>query len=370
MITLTERIFGRIPNIWLATKNVLFFTSDVYHYHNLWSCQKVCDAIVYLLDNIFIRFGTKLYRQTIGIPMGTNCAPFICCIFVSFLLWEWFHDVSLTGKLSFQFNFKIPWWFIKYIRSSQSLQCGSFQNCFICFCQWRAISRLPKSRTYASTDISFVQAYGMVGEACLPSNAYYPRTPDYTLCSGVHVCWSEHSDSSFVYGFMSLDYGFGTMTATTNIDNIYFDQMVDRIYPTELQLNRANSSDTEAPFLDLNLCISNGTVSTKIYDKRDDFDFDIVKFPFSGWRCPPAYLIWGIYISQFIRFARASSNLSDFNCRNKALTDKLLRQGYRYFKLRKAFSKFYRRHSALVEKYSVSLKTLLQQCVNQLCNMF
>ena len=55
----------------------------------------------------------------------------------------------------------------------------------------------------------------MVGEACLPSNAYYPRTPDYTLCSGVHVCWSEHSDSSFVYGFMILDYGFGTMTSTT-----------------------------------------------------------------------------------------------------------------------------------------------------------
>ena len=57
----------------------------------------------------------------------------------------------------------------------------------------------------------------MVGEACLPSNAYYLRTPDYTLCSGVHVCWSEHSDSSFVYGFMSLDYGFGTMTGTTAI---------------------------------------------------------------------------------------------------------------------------------------------------------
>ena len=51
-----------------------------------------------------------------------------------------------------------------------------------------------------------------------------------------------------------------------NIDNIYFDQMVDWIYPTELKLNRANSSDTEAPFLDLNLCLSNGTVTTKIYD--------------------------------------------------------------------------------------------------------
>ena len=142
-----------------------------------------------------------------------------------------------------------------------------------------------------------------------------------------------------------------------NIDNIYFDQMVDRIYPTELQLNRANSSVTEAPFLDLNLCISNSTVSTKIYDKRDDFDFDIVNFP--------RRTSYGVYISQLIRFARASSNLNDFNYRNKALTAKLLRQGYRYFKLRKAFSKFYRRHSALLEKYSVSLKTLLQQGISE-----
>ena len=57
--------------------------------------------------------------------------------------------------------------------------------------------------------------------------------------------------------------------------------------------------------------------------------------------------------------------LNDFNYHNKALTAKLLRQGYRYFKLRKAFSKFYRRHSALYEKYSVSLKTLLQQGISE-----
>ena len=65
------------------------------------------------------------------------------------------------------------------------------------------------------------------------------------------------------------------------------------------------------------------------------------------------------YTYQFIRFARASLNLTDFNSCNKALTAKLLRQGYHYFKLRKAFSKFYCRHSALVEKYNVNLKTLL-----------
>ena len=63
-----------------------------------------------------------------------------------------------------------------------------------------------------------------------------------------------------------------------NIDNPYFDGMVNRIYPPELQLNKAITSDTEAPFLDLHLSISNGFVSSKIYDKRDDCDFDIVIF--------------------------------------------------------------------------------------------
>ena len=54
-----------------------------------------------------------------------------------------------------------------------------------------------------------------------------------------------------------------------NIDN-YFKQRVDQIYSTELQLNKANSSDTDAPFWELNLSITNGIVSSKIYDKRDD----------------------------------------------------------------------------------------------------
>ena len=115
--------------------------------------------------------------------------------------------------------------------------------------------------------------------------------------------------------------------------------------------------------MDLNLCIANGTVSTKLYDKGNDFDFDMVNFPFLDGEVPRR-TSYGVYISQLVRFARASSNLNDFNSCNKALTAKLLRQGYRYLKLRKAFSKFYRRHSALVEKYNVSLKTLLQQGIS------
>ena len=116
--------------------------------------------------------------------------------------------------------------------------------------------------------------------------------------------------------------------------------------------------------MDLNPCISNGTVSTKINNKRDDFDFDIVNFPFLDGDVPRR-TSYGLYMSQLIRFARASSNLSYFYCCNKVLTAKLLRQSYRYFKIRKTFSKFYRRHSAWVEKYNVSLKTLLQQGISE-----
>ena len=148
-----------------------------------------------------------------------------------------------------------------------------------------------------------------------------------------------------------------------NIDNIYFEHMVDLIYPAELQLNKANSSDTEAPFLDLNLSISNGTVSTKLYDKRDDFDFDIVNFPFLDGDVPRR-TSYGVHISQLIRFAIASSNVSDFNCRNKALTAKLGKANV-IINFAKLFPKFYRRHSGSIEKYNISLRKLLQQGISE-----
>ena len=164
LIDLVHRTFIRENTQYLAcNEECAFFTSDVYNNHNLWSCQKVCDALVYLLDNIFIRFGTKLYRQTIGIPMGTNCAPLVADLFL--------------------------------------------------FCYER----------------DFMKSL------------------------------SRENQADIIEAFNStLRY----LDDLLHIDNIYFDQMVDRIYPTE-QLNRANSSDTEAPFFDLNLCMSNGTVSTK-----------------------------------------------------------------------------------------------------------
>ena len=80
-----------------------------------------------------------------------------------------------------------------------------------------------------------------------------------------------------------------------NIDNPYFEGMVNQIYPPELQLNKANITDTEAPFLDLHLSVANGFVSSKIYDKRDDFDFDIVNFPFLDGDVPRR-ASYGVYV--------------------------------------------------------------------------
>ena len=101
-----------------------------------------------------------------------------------------------------------------------------------------------------------------------------------------------------------------------NIDNPYFEGMVNQIqiYLPELQLNKANTTDTEAPFLDLHLSIADGFVSSKIYDKRDDFDFDIVNFSFLDGDVPRR-ASYGVYISQLIRFPRVTvcNHVADLN---------------------------------------------------------
>ena len=157
-----------------------FFTSSDQSRYTLWSCQNICDALSYLLDNIYMRFGIKLYRQIVGIPMGSNCAPLVADLFLY----------------------------------------------------------------------------------------YYERDFVKTLYQDNQADDIEAFNSTFRY-----------LDDILNIDNPYFEGMVKQIYPPELQLNKANNTDTEAPFLDLHLSIASGFVSSKIHDKHDDFDFDIVNFP-------------------------------------------------------------------------------------------
>ena len=137
-----------------------FFTSEKPKKYHTWTCQNICDALTFLLDNIFIRFSTKLFRQVVGIPMGTNCAPLVSDLFL--------------------------------------------------FC-------------YETSNSDDKQA---------------------------DVIDAFNTTSRYLDDIL-------------NIDNVYFDNMVSQIYPSELQLNKANASDTEAAFLDLHLSISNDIFSTK-----------------------------------------------------------------------------------------------------------
>ena len=111
------------------------------------------------------------------------------------------------------------------------------------------------------------------------------------------------------------------------IDNLEFVEHIPDIYPRELQLNKANISDKETSFLDLNIKVIGSNIHTNVYDKRDDFGFPKVNFPWLSGDVPrlPSY---GIYISQLVRFARCWTSVLDFHSKNLQITSKLLTQGY------------------------------------------
>ena len=141
-----------------------------------------------------------------------------------------------------------------------------------------------------------------------------------------------------------------------SINNSRFAECLPLKYPPELEVKE--TTDT-ASFLDLFLQFDDsGQISTKIYDKRDDFNFKIINFPnvCSNIPASPAY---GVYISQLIRYARASSNYSDFLKRHFHLRNRLLDQGYKKIRLIRSLKKFIFRYQDLVEIYSVSAEKII-----------
>jgi len=126
---------------------------------------------------------------------------------------------------------------------------------------------------------------------------------------------------SYNFTFRNIDY-------VLSLNNSMFGDFVDRIYPIELEIKDTTDTDRFASYLDLHLEIdSDGRLRTKHYDKRDDFNFPIINFPFicSNIRAAPAY---GVYISQLIRYSRASDSYQDFLDRGLLLTRKLLNQWF------------------------------------------
>ena len=138
-----------------------------------------------------------------------------------------------------------------------------------------------------------------------------------------------------------------------SINNSRFAEFLPLIYPPELEVKETTDTVSSASFLDLYLEFDDsGQISTEIYDKQDDFNFKII----SNIPASPAY---GVYISQLIRYARASSNYSDFLKRHLHLRNRLLDQGYKKIRLIRSLKKFIFRYQDLVEIYSVSAEKII-----------
>ena len=204
-----------------------YFVRDHSDAPQKYSDTGVIKMLEYLIDNIFVEFGGRIFQQTIGIPMGTNCAPLLADLFLYSYEAEFVLSLLQAGKkhLAQQFNFTY-----RYIDDVLSLK------------------------------------------------------------------------------------------------NTKIAEYLEFIYSRELEIKETTETATSSSYLDCYLYIDNGKLTTRLYDKRDDFNFPIVNFPFLSSNIPsaPAY---GIYVSQLIRYARACSNYQDFTERGKVLTTKVVEPG-------------------------------------------
>ena len=174
-------------------------------------------------------------------------------------------------------------------------------------------------------------------------------------------------EANFMQGFpkenekkldRSFNFTFRYIDDVLSVSNSRFGDFVDSIYPIELEIKDTTYTDRSASYLYLHLEIdSEGRLRTKLYDKRDDFYFLIVNFPFICSNIPaaPAY---GVYLSQMIRYYITCGSYKDILDRGLLLTRKLLNQEFLLVKLKSSLLKCYGRHHDLVDRYGISLSQM------------
>ena len=225
---------------------------------------KICELLDFLIDNIYVKFGDKTFRQVVGISMGTNCAPLLADLFL----------------FAYESDF---------------------------------LTSLMKSK-------------------------------------------KSHIAKKFNLSFRYID-------DLISFNNPRINEFLQLIYPQELEIKETTEQQTCVSYLDLCIEIQNsGSFKTKLYDKRDDFDFPIVNFPFISSNIPraPAY---GVYMSQLLRYARSCTFYEYFCDRHRLIAVKLLNQGYTIQGLEKSFNKFYGRHADDLTKYDTSRISMIRDAI-------
>ena len=134
-------------------------------------------------------------------------------------------------------------------------------------------------------------------------------------------------------------------------------ECMSEIYPKELILVPDDSDGLTTPFLDLQITIKNNTISTSIFDKRDDFDFPIVSFPTLSGNIPTKSS-YGVFIGELVRYARAYTHYKDFNTRTMILIRKLKSQYFTKIGLIRSWRRFCDHHVLLIQKYGPSVLKL------------
>ena len=132
-----------------------------------------------------------------------------------------------------------------------------------------------------------------------------------------------------------------------------FKEHLYRIYPRALEIKPESNNTKDIAYLDLRIKYEEGALDISIFDKRENFSFAIVNFPYMD-SCIPKKSALGVYYSQLLRYARICSKFTSFNLKGRALIDKLKSQGYRKNDLKRLSSKFFQNQNEILEKYRIS----------------
>jgi hypothetical protein len=226
---------------WYRQYNSLKLTKD-----------ELFDCIKFLIDNIFISVSDVIFKQVIGIPMGTDYAPFLANLYVYALEFEFLDKLTKTNIV----------------------QARKFSNCF------------------------------------------------------------RYIDDLITFN-----------------NNELMDEYKYEIYPSALILNKENITNQQCSFLDIDIKINNNRIITNLYDKRDDFNFNVNTFAILSGNIHYKNS-HGILISQLLRYAKVCCNLNFFINRAKLLIHKLTNQFFNHNLLIRKFNHFYDKYQHCISHYS------------------
>jgi len=240
--------------------NSAYFSSSRSDTHTNFNATQLINHVNWLIDNIYVKFGNKYFRQVIGIPMGTDCAPMLANLFLYSYEYKWIDKQRSLGRYD---------------------RLAYFKNMFRYIDDLLAINNRDK----------------------------------------MEILKSE-------------------------------------IYPLELTLNQEDNLDNKCSFLDLLLKVEDKTISTSIFDKRDDFGFSIVNLPNLTGNVPKKSS-YGVFTGELVRYARACTYLDSFQRRVSAVVNKLTNQSFNLKLLKSTYKKFCISHFFLIRKYGSKVLSLL-----------